>query len=245
MVLTVDIGRDTATPGMAVIVSDVAATTKITDALSQATANELRLHFEARDQIPNKRGFKRSHLWSKVVRTSVAPLPSSPDRAGASVSSLEFAHKLKGGTITPIPPRKNLTIPNTSEAYRAGSASLFPSPLKALFGARGPVALVKDEDYRKAAKAGRKALSAVKRAAPWMTNLKAGRKGTRAGKIRAKGARDWLFTKVQYWLVGSVTQQPDPNAEPDWGAVKVRLSAVAAGVIDRIVARAKRAGGGG
>ena len=60
-----------------------------------------------------------------------------------TVASVEFLHKLYGGTITPKR-AKALSIPLTGEAYKAGSASLFPRPLH-LVKRKGKAPLLMDE----------------------------------------------------------------------------------------------------
>jgi hypothetical protein len=89
---------------------------------------QLRGHFTKRDQQGNAQGFPRRHFWARVVRAATALTEVLDRRATVTIASPEFLHKLTGGKVTPKR-AKALSIPLSAEAYKAGSASLYPKPL--------------------------------------------------------------------------------------------------------------------
>lgn len=101
---------------------------------------ELRSHFRQRDAQGNARGWPRRHFWKNEVSRNTALTEVTDKRAVVTIASPAFAHKVFGGTVTPKRGRA-LTIPLTAEAYKAGSASLFPHRLhrrgRALFDKQG------------------------------------------------------------------------------------------------------------
>lgn len=88
----------------------------------------LRNHFWERDSETNSRGWAKKHFWRKEVASNTALTAVSDSSATVTVASPAFAHKVTGGTISPKRARA-LSIPLTSQAYLAGSASLFPRKL--------------------------------------------------------------------------------------------------------------------
>jgi hypothetical protein len=89
---------------------------------------QLRGHFTKRDQQGNAQGFPRKHFWARVVRAATGLTEVQDRRATVTVASAEFLHKLTGGKVE-AKRAKALSIPISAEAYKAGSASLFPKPL--------------------------------------------------------------------------------------------------------------------
>jgi hypothetical protein len=97
-------------------------------ALGKQLEIDLRKHFLARDSEGNKRGFPRKHFWRNQVAKHTALTSVTDTSATVTISSPELIHKIEGGVITPKR-AKALSIALSPEAYKAGSASLFPRPL--------------------------------------------------------------------------------------------------------------------
>jgi hypothetical protein len=141
------------------------------------------------DQRPNRLGGKRTHFYANAARS--VSYKADPTGATVSINSTGIAQRLHGGTIKPVN-AKFLTIPAISEAHgrRAGEFDF----LQVVFGKSGrPVALAErpNQEIRIERKRG-KDLSASYR--------------TKAGPERGG--------KIYFWLVESVTQQPDPSVLP-------------------------------
>jgi hypothetical protein len=98
------------------------------EALAKEYKAQLWLHFMKRDQQGNAQGFPRKHFWKNVVKAATAVTEVQDRRATVTVASAEFLHKLTGGKVE-AKRAKALSIPISGEAYKAGSASLFPKPL--------------------------------------------------------------------------------------------------------------------
>jgi hypothetical protein len=67
---------------------------------------------------PGKGFFKASVAGSKVAITEL-----QETHAVVMIDSYELAHRIKGGTVRPIAPRRALAIPRTDEARAAGYPS--------------------------------------------------------------------------------------------------------------------------
>jgi hypothetical protein len=81
-----------------------------------ALARAIQDHYRSR---PSRSGF-----WARQVaggKVQVASL--TEERAVVTIDSYELAHKVRGGTVRPIAPRKALAIPLTDEARLAGYPS--------------------------------------------------------------------------------------------------------------------------
>lgn len=66
----------------------------------------------------------RSGFWSRMVSGSAIQVTSLSDTAAViTLDSYEIAHRIKGGTVRPIAPRKFLAIPLNDEARAAGYPS--------------------------------------------------------------------------------------------------------------------------
>lgn len=110
-------------------------------ALGKQLEIDLRSHFLSRDSEGNKRGFPRSHFWRNQVAKHTALQTITDNSATVVISSPELAHKITGGIVTPKR-AKALAIPLSPEAYKAGSARLFPRPLTMISRAGKPPLLV-------------------------------------------------------------------------------------------------------
>jgi len=119
---------DDITPDLNRIAAQLARPRALMADLGKTLSNDMRAHFRMRDQTPNKHGFPRHHFWSKTVRDATSLTEVTDNSATVSVASREYAHKITGGTVTPKT-AKALSIPLSGEAYRVGSARLFPRPL--------------------------------------------------------------------------------------------------------------------
>lgn len=125
--LTVRIA-DGITPELRRIAAEMKNPRKLMAGLGKQLEIELRKHFAARNQEPNSKGFPKKNFWRNEVRANTALTQVTDSKAVVSIASPAFAHKVFGGTVTPKR-GKALSIPLTSAAYAAGSASLFPDKL--------------------------------------------------------------------------------------------------------------------
>jgi hypothetical protein len=141
---------------------------------------------------PNALGGRRTNFYAKAAKSTSYAVTS--DGATVSISKTGFAQRLFGGTILPGPDKKYLTIPARAEAHgrRAGEFN----NLEILFGKNGPYALAEREstELRWRQKTKRK------------KGVKSVYRYTAAGADRGGG--------IFYWLVKSVTQEPDPTVLP-------------------------------
>jgi hypothetical protein len=81
-------------------------------------ANQLKKHFREKNaKEPNKLGGKRENFWNKVGQSVQNPNISPDGRTiSIAINDPRFAQKLFGGVITAKRVR-NLSIPQTAEAY--------------------------------------------------------------------------------------------------------------------------------
>ncbi len=118
---------DAITPELTRIAREVGRPRRVLAACGRELEQQVKKHFTMRDATPNAKGFPRKHFWANM-RKHTAMTELTDTRAVVSIDSPELAHKLEGGTI--VPKRaKALSIPLSGDAYKAGSASLFPRPL--------------------------------------------------------------------------------------------------------------------
>jgi len=97
-------------------------------ALGKSLERELIRHFRDRDREPNAHGWPKQHFWLREVAKQTALTAVSATTATVTIASVPFAHKVLGGDVNAAP-GKALSIPLSPEAYKAGSASLFPNEL--------------------------------------------------------------------------------------------------------------------
>ena len=132
---------DSVTPDLRRIANRLQNKRPLLAALGKQLEIDLRKHFLARDAEGNKRGFPRKHFWRNQVAKQTALTSVSDDSATVSIASPELMHKITGGVVTPKR-AKALAIPLSPEAYKAGSASLFPRPLTMVIRPGRPPLLV-------------------------------------------------------------------------------------------------------
>jgi hypothetical protein len=92
---------------------------RIMNAAGKQLEGDLRDHFQARNQEPNKQGFPRKNFWAGIGRATALSSYSASE-AVVTVSDPAINQKVYGGTITPKRGRA-LAIPLIGEAYKAGS----------------------------------------------------------------------------------------------------------------------------
>jgi hypothetical protein len=128
MQINLTTSSDTITPELRRIAAGMQNKRPLLAALGKQLEIDLRKHFLARDSEGNKRGFPSMHFWRNKVAKQTALTGITQTTATVSIASPELAHKITGGIITPKR-AKALSIAISPEAYKAGSASLFPRPL--------------------------------------------------------------------------------------------------------------------
>jgi len=113
-------------------------------AVGREGANQLRKHFRQKDRDePNRLGGEREHFWLKVMRSVQAPILSDAGtKVTISITHPVYGHKFRGGIIS-AKRVKNLSIPQTPEAYgRAPAVFEQETGHKLIFIRQGPVALL-------------------------------------------------------------------------------------------------------
>ena len=155
-------------------------------AVGRSLANLQSAHFfKLEAERPNQGGFPRSHFWSAAGKGT--HYQTTPDGADIVTSKLGVLQRRYGGTIKPKNGKRYLTIPACAEAYnhRAGEFS------NLTYGR----ALYKDGSLR-----------------PALVEAQA----TQLKKKRGGGYNPGvaLGGQVYFWLVRSVTQDPDPSVFP-------------------------------
>ncbi|ACB76701.1 hypothetical protein [Opitutus terrae] len=120
---------NTATPVLNALYNRVAPGRRkpLMTAVGRRVERLLRRHFTARDAEGNKRGWPRSHFWSRI-RRATAFAGANDVAAKISISDPALAMKVHGGKIYPTAGRQNLALPLRPEAKIAGSprAKLIP-----------------------------------------------------------------------------------------------------------------------
>jgi len=164
---------------------------------------DLRDHFAARNQEPNKEGWPKRNFWAGI-RRSTALSSFSASEAVVLISDPAINQKVYGGTITPKRVR-NLPLPMNADAYRAGSPRELQTNFLRLIVTRSGAYLVEREAVNIRPRGGKKV-------------------GYRPAS--EMGGRFW------YHLVPSVTQQPDPRALPDESYLEGSVLAAIRGVLD-------------
>ncbi|MCX6994131.1 MAG: hypothetical protein NT011_13455 [Kiritimatiellaeota bacterium] len=147
-------------------------------------------HLTALDEErPNALGGRRTHFYARAGKATSYAVHDNG--VTVSVNQTGIAQRYFGGTIEPGPGKKYLTIPARAEAHgrRAGEFN----NLEVLFGRNGPYALAERQ------------ATAIK-----FRKRKGGTTVT-AGAMRGGG--------IFFWLVKSVSQDPDPSVLPDESAI--------------------------
>jgi phage gpG-like protein len=117
---------DAVTPDIAKKIAELKNTRPLMRAVAEAMRRAMREHYAA--QPPNTRGFPSKGFWKKEGVDRVAVASFDDKQATVVVDSIPMAGKFFGGTRTPTK-AKALSIPISPEAYKVGSASLFPRDL--------------------------------------------------------------------------------------------------------------------
>ena len=215
--LQINIERDTATPLLQRL-AFIALGEKVNRAAAQGVVAMLERHFRALDASRSGRQFggtNASHFYAKVARTIHAE--ASATEASVGIGNEEtrgIRQRYFGGTITPKN-TKWLTIPARPEAY--GHRAKEFGFLIAIFGdnlGAGAGALVARQDTQIAKMSGKNKgkMRGVKMLVGDDKKKYIAESGT-----QGEGG-------VWYWLVKSVTQDPDPSVLPsnDWIADAAR-----------------------
>jgi hypothetical protein len=186
MAYSIDI-RDAVTPALQRM-SAAMAPGQLNRMIGLAGVKCVKEHLFALDSArPNRLRGNRKHFYSQAAKSTHYTLV--PDGALISISQIGAAQRYFGGTIKPVK-AKCLTIPACAEAY-GKRAREFNSLRYVQFGR------------------GSGAKKALVEAAASMIHITKKRK-------QVKHDASILGTKVYYWLVPSVVQQPDPTFLPAW-----------------------------
>ncbi len=142
--IRITIGREKFRRKLKGYLSQVKRPRSMMAAVGREGANQLRKHFRQKDRDePNRLGGKREHFWLKVMRSVQAPILSDAGtKVTISITHPVYGHKFRGGIIS-AKRVKNLSIPQTPEAYgRAPSVFERETGHKLIFIRQGPVALL-------------------------------------------------------------------------------------------------------
>lgn len=102
-------------PGMESLEGNLRDKRRLMAAQAKRVELEFRSHFKAKDAKGNKRGWPRTHFWSRRIMASTSVTKVTENSAEITIAAPEFAQKLFGGTIVPIE-AKRLAIPVREEA---------------------------------------------------------------------------------------------------------------------------------
>ncbi len=196
--------------------------TPLMQAAADALALELQHHFMIRDeQTPNQEGWPRKGFWGDMVEaTDVASV--SRDAADVAISHPAILQKVYGGTIEPKR-GEYLALPAMAAAYAAGSPREGATPELMFHLAPHP-----DGGWRPA-------LVAFSHGTKMIKDRRKGHEG------EYKSVRDVKKPAgVWYWLVHSVTQQPDPLTLPPSEQLAGAVLSAIEGNIDAIMTEANR-----
>lgn len=152
-------------------------------------------HLTALDsERPNALGGRRTHFYARAGKATSYAIHDNG--VTISVNQIGIAQRYFGGTIEPGPGKKYLTIPARAEAHgrRAGEFN----NLEVLFGKNGPYAL------------------AERQATSFSIRSRTDKSGNRQSKI---ANRQSVGSGIFYWLVKSVTQDPDSTVLPNESAI--------------------------
>jgi hypothetical protein len=142
--IRITIGREKFRRKLKGYLSQVKRPRSMMAAVGREGANQLRKHFRQKDRDePNRLGGKREHFWLKVMRSVQAPILSDAGtKVTISITHPVYGHKFRGGIIS-AKRVKNLSIPQTPEAY-GRSPSVFEQETghKLIFIRQGPIALL-------------------------------------------------------------------------------------------------------
>lgn len=197
MIITTQI-NDTSSPALRQLVLDVRNAQAIARAGGRGVANLLRDHFARLEESnPNRRGYARTHFWSKVRGTVNEPVEVNPNTVSVNITSTEIAQKVFGGEIKPKPGHKYLTLPAHPDAY-GRRAREFPG---LHFGFA-----VNDGGFLAPALLGQRGV---------VTNIE---QSTR-GKKKFKATSTEIGETPLFWLVKRVRQTPMPGALPTEAAL--------------------------
>ncbi len=102
-------------PGYDAVAAEARDGRALMAALGKRGEKVLRNHFLEKDKEPNKKGWRRSHFWSRRIRSNTALSEITPRMATVTIAAPEMAQKVYGGRITPKE-AKNLALPAREEA---------------------------------------------------------------------------------------------------------------------------------
>lgn len=190
--------RDTATAALRRTALGLVQRTALHKVLGKRAETELVDHFRKRPA--NKRGWSSQGFWNRIATVTQF---ASADESGARViiSDPAFNQKYYGGTIVPKE-GKYLALPAIAAAYGRSPKSLnnLVPLIRYIGGQRRAVALVDAPST---------AISVGKR--------------RKTGELFIRKRGDNPGGTVWYWLVKSVTQQPDPDALPSDATMQAAL----------------------
>lgn len=169
---------------------------------------------------PNELGGQRTHFYAKAGKSASYQITDTG--ATVSINKEGIAQRYFGGEIRPGPGKKYLTIPARAEAHgrRAGEFN----NLQVLFGRNGPYALAERENTTFA--------------------FRKGKRGKPGRDIWGKPERDiserLLYRQTHgggifYWLVKSVTQQPDPSVLPELSEMETTAFSAVENYVNSII----------
>ena len=214
--LQINIERDTATPLLQRL-AFIALGEKVNRVAAQGVVAMLKRHFQALDASRSGRQFggtNATHFYAKVARTIHAEVSATEASVGiGNEETRGIRQRLEGGTIEAgknissftDKPTVYLTIPARGEAY-GHRASEFRDRLMIVFapGGHGVALCEKIEVFN--------------------PKRRQSKKPIKLNSVKVNKPAQYKGGEVWYWLVKSVTQDPDPSVMPsnDWIADAAR-----------------------
>lgn len=178
-------------------------------AMGKRLEKELRDFYAAKDKEPNAKGWPKQHFWARTVRANTALTEVTDTSATVTIASPELAHRVEGGVVTPKR-AKLLAIPAHGDAYKMGSPREH------------------DVDFLK--------FIPLKRGR--LRGLLVNREATKLVRKKGGGFRgEAIKERIWFYLVTSVTHEPDPNALPRTEELEAALLVEAQAALDRELAR--------
>lgn len=197
--------KDTATPALQSLIEGMKPS-QLNPIVGRSARNVVREYlFAYNGSHGNRLGGSRTNYYTGAARGTQFQVAG--DQVVVSINQVGFAQRYYGGTIKPVA-KKFLTIPARAEAH-GKRASEFPD-LIVLFGRNGPYAL---------ARAG---------------STKIGFGHADASGHRGVISRGEQGGEIMFWLVKSVTQQPNPDVIPTESAISKQVNQDVGAYVQRL-----------
>jgi hypothetical protein len=107
---------DTASPALKTALSKLSSPQPLLAVLGRGLESDLKAHFAAKNQKPNKRGWTKQNFWDRI-RNATAFTGATATEATVVIADPAINPHFYGGPIYPTGGKKFLAIPAREEAY--------------------------------------------------------------------------------------------------------------------------------